>query len=400
MILLIAIVLVSVGTALVFSIYSIFNPFIENLSDIRDYNSAYYWAMASIERANLALKYRDPWFQGSWWWIWDDDFWEESDHRHPDYWILAHELSDNWTYWEIESLSSWRIPEWWEWNVEAWLQYTWTDYWWPSENYNMMGYDRVEEFNFFEDTSDDNIYEYWTESTQIIDIHAMSWHIRINPLLYNRWWWDPDALLCEDCDFAWDWIDNDLIVSWSLDGREYDDWEAFSIIPNVAADYSWSTVLSGDSLIRRDIINRVMEQTSNDNKNIHFWENKNPLNDSSIPNLTPDRSDTQKWHSTMPNNHALSGSDFVEIFQEDDEDLESLKMRMFIANILETNDWNVYPFLEYKFDFLDSSNNLVELPSRNYDIRWVGIVGDYKVEILQTRPTSDWTYWWDFVILF
>ncbi|MBU0625904.1 hypothetical protein KKG31_06130 [Patescibacteria group bacterium] len=45
------------------SVYSIFFPFITNLGEIGNFNTAYYGAVASIERAELVLKNKEPGFQ-------------------------------------------------------------------------------------------------------------------------------------------------------------------------------------------------------------------------------------------------------------------------------------------------------------------------------------------------
>lgn len=395
MIILIALIIVSIWWALVFSVYSIFAPFIENFWNVRNYNIAYYWAVASLERWHLALRYREAWFQWSGWWIWNDNFWPQSDARFTWYKRLSDQ--NNWTYWEILSISRWSIPHSWEWNVEIRLQYNWSSYWWPSENYNVLSYSRVEEFNLFRDATTTDIYTYGLWWTTPIWVDVISWSIRIPPMLYElRWVLDAnDALICDICDFAWDWIPNDIMVSWSLN---WADWSwPFSIIPTVTVDYSWATVLPQDSLIRRDIINYVMEDEFSHNSNLYFWNNNNPV----FWPLVSLREDLLSWHSTMPNNHAFKYSNFVDIFNDSlSRWVSSLKLRMFVVNLLQTNSWMIYPFLEYRLEFLDNSWNPVDLPSRNYDISWYWIVWDYKVQIYQAKSTSDSTSWWDFVILF
>jgi len=56
-------ILLAIGVGILVSVYSIFFPLIKNLGEISNYNTAYYGAISSIERGQLALKYRDPGFE-------------------------------------------------------------------------------------------------------------------------------------------------------------------------------------------------------------------------------------------------------------------------------------------------------------------------------------------------
>jgi hypothetical protein len=69
MIIAFALVLLITGMGIMFSLYSLFLPFIQDLGDIKGYNVAYYGAVSSLERAHLVLRYQDGGFEGSGGWL-------------------------------------------------------------------------------------------------------------------------------------------------------------------------------------------------------------------------------------------------------------------------------------------------------------------------------------------
>lgn len=58
-------IMIVVGTGLVMALYSMYMPFLQDLGDVKFYNTAYYAAVSSLERASLALRYHEPGFEGS-----------------------------------------------------------------------------------------------------------------------------------------------------------------------------------------------------------------------------------------------------------------------------------------------------------------------------------------------
>ena len=56
-------VLLAVLMGILSAIYSVFAPFMQNIGNVVDFNSAYYGALAGVERAHLVLKYKQPGFE-------------------------------------------------------------------------------------------------------------------------------------------------------------------------------------------------------------------------------------------------------------------------------------------------------------------------------------------------
>ncbi len=385
MLILIALIIVSIWWALVFSIYSIFNPFIENLWDIKDYNIAYYWAIAGIERWNLALRYHDAWFEWAGWWTWqNNDFWPSSDHLTGDYWRLAEH--GNTMHWNIESRLDWSIPESNRGNIDYNLQYTWSNYWGHSKNFNQLWYDMTEEFMlYFDDTTDSSEYYTWVDDSNIehnLWISNLSWTIRLPPRISKEFWWWSIESLCTSagCDLSWDWITNDIVVNWTISWYDDND-NSFTINPTIDVDYTNYQVENEDTAIREDVINDMTQ--NNNNLSFSDW-------DDGFTPLQLFRSDQPDEHNIVPSTHPFTWKNFDEIF----DDWEYLKIRFSLVNLLQTFDEDIYPFLEYKFDFW------TEIPDRFFTINWVSRVWDYEVEIIQRKPTSERTAAGDFTILF
>ncbi len=357
--------------AISYNIYSIFSPYYETLKDIKDYNIAYYWAIASIERAQLVLKFRKAWFEWSGWWIWNTNFWPNSDQKIENLWFLSKQ--NNWTYRQIKSRVS-SIPEPWKWNIEQQLQYTWDNYWWNSKDFNKLEYNLPAQFALFLDNCSDNNSFYkqscWTLQNISDTINII---LRLPPKIKNNLW---DLNETEDID--WDWISNDVIVNRSLfgsgNGQEY------SIFPTISVDYDNNSVNNDDSAIREDIINKV--DTILWFPNIIFWNNKNPV-----------RNTNPSYHNIIPPDHPFSWKNFTDIFSNS----ENTYLKLSIVNLMQTSDWNIYPFLEYK---LYPSTTSTTLSDRFFTIKWVWIVWNYKVEIIIKKPILKSSTASDFAIIF
>jgi len=153
------IVLIFTGfiAAISYNIYSIFSPYYETLKDIKEYNIAYYGAIAGVERAQLVLKFRKAGFEGSGGWIWNNNFWPNSDSKIDNFSFLS--KTNNWLYRQITSRVR-TIPESWKWNIEKQLQYTWNQFWWPSKDFNKLEYNLSEQFALFLDNcnTENNYY--------------------------------------------------------------------------------------------------------------------------------------------------------------------------------------------------------------------------------------------------
>jgi hypothetical protein len=60
MLIIFVVILMVVGLTILGVLHSLFFPFLEQLSDIKQYNIAYYGAVSSVERGMLALRYHTP----------------------------------------------------------------------------------------------------------------------------------------------------------------------------------------------------------------------------------------------------------------------------------------------------------------------------------------------------
>ena len=82
MLLTLVVILILIWSAVVGSLYSNFLTFYQNFTESENYHKARYASIAAIERAELVIKQREPWYIWSWWWI----LWE--------YWSTWYKKSD------------------------------------------------------------------------------------------------------------------------------------------------------------------------------------------------------------------------------------------------------------------------------------------------------------------
>lgn len=359
------------------NLYSLFLPFITTLWDIRQYNIAYYWAISSIERAELVLRYHSAWFEWTWWWIWTTNlWWSESDDKINDFWLISDE--NNWMRWNIKSRSAWSIPEPWKGNIDLQLRDTLSQ----SQDYNKFEYHLAEEFVLDLDNTTD-VNNFYRPNSQEIQKFTSNWsttnisaNIRLPKKIENSMAW---VWLDTNWDLEWDWIWNDWVVlrsiSWNLDWE----WD-FKIQPTVSVDYNSSTQNADDSVIREDVINSWIDP------NIKFKSNINPIEDI--------RWTTLITHSIIPENSSLIDKKFQTIFN--DSNISDLHLKISIVNLLKNSSGNIYPFLEYKINF-DWVN---EIPDRFYHIYWNAKVWEYNININFDKPVIDTSPYSDFTVLF
>ncbi|UFX82968.1 hypothetical protein [Candidatus Absconditicoccus praedator] len=384
MLLVIAIVLISIGTALTMNIYAIFDPFIENLGDIRDYNIAYYGATASIERANLALRYHDAGFEGEGGWKGQDEYGETSDHNNKQDFGSRFNIYGNGMKRNISSRISGDdnennnnpvIPRSNDGNIDLGLRGV------DSEHYNILGYNMTEEFKLFLDDGNDPYEESSSDIDIVSNLDAIKGKLRLPPEIKSSF---SNRDLCDDtCDSIGDGITDDIVVNRILSGESSDG--NFTINPQIDVNYDTGIVGTEDSAIREDVINSFSAY------NLYFDTSKNPIEERTRLIEEPAN------HDIVPSNHDFLDKNFREIF---DETEENLSIRFSLVNDLITSnipsEANLYPFLEYQFEFEGPD----EIPDRFFNISGVGQVGDYRVEIIQRKPTSQRTAASDFAIVF
>lgn len=374
MIIIITLVLLIIWTALLTSIYSIVNPFLYNLWEIKNYNIAYYWAIWSIERWLLVLKYHKQWFEWSWWWNWNINYWNINDKIQS--WFSLLWANKNWMRFEIKSRNQWQIPSNWKWNIEFDFRWNW------SENFNKLEYKSSEEIIL----DIDNTTNSWNYYTWIINRNyaynflnsspQISGTFRLPSKIYS-WFWN--LWLCTTCDLDWDLIWNDIIINRSLFGSF--NWNIFSIIPINSVNYSTNQPLENDTFLREDIIN-------NSSTNIKFWNSSNPITSRSISD----------WkHNSIPETFWLSWSTFSTILQNNQ--ISWLHLKFSLVNFALTQSKQLYPFIEYKLEILNNST-AVTIPDRFFHIYWNSKVWKYHVIIKIDKPVINTNSSSDFTILF
>ncbi len=367
-------------SALGYSIYSFLYPFYESLNDIKNYNIAYYGALWSVERAHLILRFRKAWFEGSWWWAGNSNFGPDSDGKIANFWFLS--KLDNGMWWEISSRVE-SIPESWKWDIPIQLQFTWTEYWWPSSNFNMLEPNLpLQIAMFMDDCENSNAYNencnaWFTNISGEVKIV-----FRLPPKIYGKKW-DLD----DGADIDWNGISDDVIVNRSLFGSW--GWEDFSIFPTINVDYTNNIVESQDTAIRESIVN-LPTNGSNTNWNVIFWNSKQPIRSAgSISRSDP------PYHNIIPLDHSFSGSNFTTIFSNSDD----IYLKFSIVNFMQTTDSFIYPFLEYKIK-VENGTNPITIPDRFFHIKGIWKVWKYKVQILLKQPIIRSSAASDFVIIF
>lgn len=361
------IVLIITWVAILFSVYSIFTPFYQSFGDIVDYNVAYYWAISSVERGQLILKYRWPGFAWSGGWLDTNTFGKSSDVVLSGFTISL--ANKNWMFRDISSRTK-RIPNIWEWNVDIDLWST------DSMNYNKLDYRGVETFLLSVDTWGLDYYyntgwsyreAYWWTS--------LSGQFRLPPKILS---WFGNVWLCntdiEICDPDWDGLYDDIVVDWSLKG--YYNWNQFFVMPSESVARYWSenTVQSWDTTIRESNINVA--------SNIIFGDSYNIFNDWSDPDK----------QNVVSNDDTIAANTFQDILSV--ANYSWLELKFALVNLLSSLSGNIYPFLEYFFTFDQ------EVADRFYTIQWNGRKWDYDIKIIIKKPTFKETVAGSFTVVF
>lgn len=361
-------VLLAILMGVLSSIYSTFSPFIENIGNVVYFNSSYYWALAWIERAQLVLKYKQPGFEWSGWFIEGVWFWPNSDQISWSLGLLTN--TTNWFSWKITSRTT-AIPNPWQGNVDYLLST------WDSKDYNKLPYFTSEKISLsIDNTSDTNLYYSGVSSFAYFSWWSFSGVIRLSPKakeIFNN------ELLCDTCDPDQDGIANDIVVNWLLDW--FHNGVSFAIVPTFSIlYYSWWYVDTTQDIAMR-------EQFINQTGQIYFWDSfkwfsplvnyTNTLTQHNVLWLDP------SWVETTPFKDILSQSSIT-----------WLKLGFWIINLLTTIDGNIYPFLEYKFSFPEP------VASNFFTLEGVGLVGDYNVKIFIKKPTNEQSSIGDFTIIF
>lgn len=382
MLIAITLVLITIWIAFVTNMYAIINPFVTNIWDIKNYNIAYYGAISSVERAKLVLKYHQPWFEWSGWWLWTTAIWPWSDKINT--WFSLISSQNNWMWYDIKSiLTGWSIPQAWNWNIDIELRGTW------SENYNKIEYKIAEEFAIDIDNTRNSSKYYTWDITWLASNQIFSWSsiisgsVRLPPKVYSSF---SNQGLCTTCDLDNDGIWNDSILNWSIFWN-YNS-QNFTILPNISVNYGTNTVNTDDTNIREDVIN---DWTNN----LLFTNNKNPI---FKPATVPAREYNNITQNVIPPSLDLTWKNFREILTN--ATVTWVHLKFSLLNLLKNTNDQLYPFVEYRFQIMDGSGNPINIPDRFYHIYGNSKVWKYNVQIKLDTPISNTDSSSDFAILF
>lgn len=374
MILWIIIVLLSIWLAIGLLVYATFLPFIETLGSIKSYNIAYYWAISSIERAQLVIGYRDPWFIWSGGWIANTNFWAQSDFDNEDMWQLSYD--NNHMYWTIDSRAT-TIPKAWEANVPIRFKEN------SNDHFNTLQYNQTEWF-FLEYDNTTNPAQYYSsikniwKDLWILGTEKITLALRLNPFLYTTWF--NLSPLCQ-CDQDKDWSNDDVLLTRSLSWKR--DWKVYRINPNENLDVSkepsnpweWSTYLRESHLVGIP-----------PSKNFIFDDSRNPTTTSADnPNIL--------YYKLIASDNILSWTTFRNLFAR--SDTSNNVFQFSLINKLQTINEDIYPFLEYSIDF-DWAN----VSNKYYSIKWVWRIWSYEVSIKLYKPILSKNTSSDFTVIF
>ena len=95
------VIILGTCTAVLSSIYYNTIALQNTYGSVNTYYWAYYWALSSIERWLLMTKIKYPWYVWSWWFIWDNIIWANSNSFSWDFWRFSH--WNNTMLWSVNS---------------------------------------------------------------------------------------------------------------------------------------------------------------------------------------------------------------------------------------------------------------------------------------------------------
>ena len=396
------IILLLIWAAVVWSIYSNFLVFYSNFSESENYHRAYYTSISALERWELVVKQRSPWYVWSGWfkmWTWmgstnNPNWWSDSGLTWFSYLWDNPEIST--VFWTVESKTN-RIPAISGWNVE-WMLSTW-----DSVNYNMMDYENAENFLLYIDKSEGDPYKKVECSNGGVnndDCGAsnpdkITWVIRLPELLKEKWFGNLDinkALIWQD-----EWTNipkDDPIVDWQIRWNYTD--ESPNTVPFTV--FSTSNINSGGRNTvdtNRDSVFR--ESDINNGLSFNFWDKKfSPFNSPSS------RGSKLNWLTVVSQKANYISGQGIGYILNGNGSFSNVQLRFSLLNLLKgtTGDANdpkshIYPFLEYYVDF-DGN----EVPDRYYTITAEWNYADFQVNTIVKKPTTKETILWSFTSIF
>jgi hypothetical protein len=401
MLIALVIILLLIWAAVVWSIYSNFMVFYSNFAESENYHRAYYNSIAALERAELVIKQREPWY--IWYWGWKlggvnkwsyDELWPKewgSDRiidKNFSYVSDEHSQNISSIYWYINSRTT-KIPMEWNWDIDTMLSDT------DSEDYNMMDYKDSQVFLLYYDNwksngKNDNPYNKisckdWSPSCTQSYPSSIEWTIRLPWKLKTSF-----GLLDDEKTLVVGWPKDDAIVDWQIRWRYYDN-DNNSYPFNVY----WTQRSYGEEI---DYVNDSAIRESDINGNFWFaldiWPGKkSPI---TIPNAkNHSRSITSSEDLTIisPKEAEIKGkiSDLKDIINENN--YMEKQFRLSLLNLLKSINM-VYPFLEYNIDFW------VPISDKYFTINAEWNYNDYQINKIIRKPTNKESVLWSFTTIF
>ncbi|MEI6425810.1 MAG: hypothetical protein WCO66_00485 [Candidatus Absconditabacteria bacterium] len=360
--------------------YSVFSPFVQNIGDVVDFNSAYYGAIAGLERANLALKYKHPGFEGSGGFAGNISFGPPSDKILTPFGRLT--VLTNGLSWQIHSRTS-SIPGSGDGNVDYLLASS------DSSNFNQLPYFTSEKvfLSLDNSASDQNAY---TGSTAFSDFHGgyFTGQFRLPSKVTTAF---SGFTLCADsanpnCDFNGDLISDDIVVNRGLKGNYIG--VPFSILPNTSIFvYNGGIIdILQDTMIRESVINENSGMVYFGNT-LNTSYNYNPILKYPNNSLT--------IHNVISSDPSIiKTKTFNQILNDTDLYTTGLEFSFGLVDLLRSTRGDIYPFLEYQLNFGAPVSN------RFYTIEGASLVGNYNVRIIMKKSTNTDSSIGDFTIIF
>ena len=401
MVLFMVLILVIIGASIMAWIFWVINPFVEELWNIQRYNKAYYGAIASIERAELVLRWHTAWFEGSWWCILKKNIWNNSDFQYIKksyFWTLALTWMWNWILWEIKSMTNWVVPEPWKWNLDPDIS-SWN-------NYEKLTFDHSLQYALYKDTTPIDKAYTWVSDDKIKNINIANWitiSIRTPSKLTCKYNWQnnncsrsniSDLLDNNDIDLDGDGVKDDIIVNRSL---FWFTWTSqFTIFPSIKLNSDWTAPASNDTAIREDVINNyltnkqniIFDTTSKDTNPCNWWTHTSNVNNF---NQAPDNS-VSTWFDFILNTNYWNTTTLEE--SKNNWKIWQMNLKLSLVNLLSYDEWENYPYLEVRL------NTGSPIPDLNFHILWEWKVMEYDVRIIISQPIFNSNAASDFTVLF
>ena len=390
MLIALVIILLLIWAAVVWSIYSNFLVFYSNFAESENYHRAYYNAIAALERAELVIKQRQPWFEWNWWWkIWEEkwewtiaDWWSDGIIQSFSYLSNNNSSKNTSTVFRTINSRATRIPTEWNWDVDIILSDA-ND----SIDYNMMDYNDAQIFLLYYDNwlkpdgTNDNPYNKiscgsWSSSCTQSYAWIVTWTIRLPWQLKDKF---------NNLNTSWalvvGWPQNDAIVDRQIRWK-YQDTPEGPTYPFTV--YSTQNYFSGHIFDNQD--STIRESDINNDLNFEFWNNKrSPTTRWEIAKLTIISQKETDITNDANNRFAtiLNSNKYTE-----------KQLRFSLLNLLKTTTNMVYPFLEYYVDFW------TEISDKYFTINAEWNYADYKINKLIRKPTNKESVLWSFTSIF